>query len=90
MLMATVPTGPTPAHPSWQDELAAHVRSEVFPAGHDDLVAMLVRHRAPSHLLWRLSWLPPAKSYHSLQELVQAIEETGAHAVQTARAAIPT
>ena len=40
-----------------------------FPAQPDDVLAALVRRRAPSRLLWRLGGLPRTRRYHSLDDL---------------------
>lgn len=40
-----------------------------FPAQSDDVLAALVRRRAPSRLLWRVGALPRTQSFHSLDDL---------------------
>jgi len=40
-----------------------------FPAQPDDVLAALVRRRAPSRLLWRVGRLPRTQRYHSLDDL---------------------
>lgn len=49
---------------------------DCFPAGYDDLAAVLLRKHAPSHLLWRLSGLPRARAFGSLQELFDCLEHS--------------
>lgn len=52
-----------------QHELAAYLRPTAFPARQDDLLALLIRKRAPSRLLWRLSRCSAARTYRSLDEV---------------------
>jgi|GEM_PF-4152025 len=40
-----------------------------FPAQPDDVLAALVRRRAPSRLLWRVGGLPRTRRYHCLDAL---------------------
>jgi Protein of unknown function (DUF2795) len=40
-----------------------------FPAQPDDVLAALVRQRAPSRLLWRVGGLPRTRRYRSLDDL---------------------
>jgi hypothetical protein len=40
-----------------------------FPAQSDDVLAALVRRRAPSRLLWHVGALPRTQRYHSLDDL---------------------
>jgi hypothetical protein len=40
-----------------------------FPAQPDDVLAALVRRRAPSRLLWHVGALPRTRRYHSLDDL---------------------
>lgn len=40
-----------------------------FPAQLDDVLATLVRVRAPARLLWRVSGLPRTQCYHCLDDL---------------------
>jgi Protein of unknown function (DUF2795) len=51
----------------------AQIRGELcrlaFPARPDDVLATLVRRRAPSRLLWRVGQLPRTRSYDSLDDL---------------------
>jgi len=44
-----------------------------FPAQPDDVLAALVRQRAPSALLWRLGALPRTRRYASLDDLCDAV-----------------
>ena len=44
-----------------------------FPAGVDDVLATLVRQRAPSRLLWRVAGLPRAQRYLSLHDLCDGV-----------------
>jgi hypothetical protein len=51
----------------------AQIRGELcrlrFPAQPDDVLATLVRRRAPSRLLWRVGVLPRTRRYDSLDDL---------------------
>ena len=40
-----------------------------FPAQPDDVLAALVRRRAPSRLLWHVGALPRTRRYHCLDDL---------------------
>ena len=40
-----------------------------FPAQSDEVLAELVRRRAPSRLLWHVGALPRTQSFHSLDDL---------------------
>ena len=40
-----------------------------FPAQPDDVLAALLRRRAPSRLLWHVGALPRTRHYHSLDDL---------------------
>jgi hypothetical protein len=44
-----------------------------FPAQPDDVLAALVRRRAPSRLLWHVGALPRTRRYHSLDDLFSHI-----------------
>jgi hypothetical protein len=44
-----------------------------FPAQPDDVLAALVRRRAPSRLLWHVGALPRTRRYHSLDDLCSHI-----------------
>lgn len=61
--------------PRWRQELEVVLSAECFPAGSDDLTAILLRKHAPSHLLWRLSVLPRAREFGSLTELFAFLEQ---------------
>jgi hypothetical protein len=58
----------------WVDELATYLGPGCFPATHDHLAATLIRRHAPSHLLWHLSVLPRTRDFHSMAELVEALD----------------
>jgi len=44
-----------------------------FPAQSDDVLAALVRRRAPSRLLWHVGALPRTQRYHSLDDLCDQV-----------------
>jgi Protein of unknown function (DUF2795) len=67
----------------WRDDLARLLHPTVFPARQDELLAALIRHRAPSHLLWRLTCLPRTRRYATLDELSDYVAgHTPEHTVQ--------
>lgn len=61
----------TSPDPGYQEELAAYLPSSAFPARQDDLLALLIRKRAPSRLLWQVSRCAPGRIYRSLESLCQ-------------------
>ena len=44
-----------------------------FPAQPDDVLAALVRRRAPSRLLWHVGAQPRTRRYHSLDDLCRHV-----------------
>ena len=54
-------------------ELATLLPEECFPARQDQLLATLVRRRAPTWALWRLCLLQPGRVYRSRTELQDAL-----------------
>ena len=50
-------------------EIRAALARTPFPAQPDDVLASLVRGRAPSRLLWRVGGLPRTQRYHCLDDL---------------------
>lgn len=54
-------------------ELAALLPPECFPARQDQLLASLVRRRAPAWALWRLCRLPASGVYESAGDLQEAL-----------------
>lgn len=71
----TAPARPQPAVDDWHVDLAEALGPWAFPSRRDDLVALLLRHHAPSHLLWHLSVLPPNREFTSLDDLVVAASD---------------
>ena len=76
-------TATLPARPSsrrshldggWTDQLGRVLRPACFPARQDELLATLIRHRAPSHLLWRLTCLPRTRQFTSLDEVLAFVD----------------
>ena len=72
----TAPARTQPAVDDWHLDLAEVLGPWAFPSRRDDLVALLLRHHAPSHLLWHLSVLPPNREFASLDDLVTAASDT--------------
>ncbi|HEY7718411.1 MAG TPA: DUF2795 domain-containing protein [Pedococcus sp.] len=73
-MTATAPSGSTTTTPSrtaadWRAELATLLRPHLFPANQDEILAALIRRGAPSELLWRLTCLPRARRFTSVEEL---------------------
>jgi hypothetical protein len=58
----------------WSDQLGRVLRPTCFPARQDELLATLIRHRAPSHLMWRLTCLPRTRQFTSLDEVVAYVD----------------
>jgi hypothetical protein len=78
-MTATLPTLPsgrplTSDESRWSDELGQVLRPTCFPARQDDLLAVLIRHHAPSHLMWRLTCLPRTRQFTSLEEVVDFVD----------------
>ena len=61
--------------PCWQ-ECAALLSNECFPASKDDLLAALVRQRAPSRLLRHLHGVDGDPFFANLAEVVHACRES--------------
>jgi len=78
-MTATLPTLTSPrprssAESRWSDQLGHVLRPTCFPARQDDLLATLIRHHAPSHLMWRLTCLPRTRQFTSLDEVVDFVD----------------
>ncbi len=78
-MTATLPTRPSRRHHTngesrWSDQLGHVLRPTCFPARQDDLLATLIRHHAPSHLMWRLTCLPRTRQFTSLDEVVDFVD----------------
>jgi hypothetical protein len=58
-------------------ELARHLNRHVFPAGPRDLARALRRAYAPDALLEPVEQLPRTARYHTVQELAEAVVESG-------------
>jgi hypothetical protein len=58
----------------WREELEHYLHPAHFPARLDQLLATLARHRAPSHLYWRLASLPLSRTFEGLPDLVSSLE----------------
>jgi len=58
-------------------ELARHLNRHVFPAGPRDLGRALRRAYAPDTLLEPVEQLPRTARYHTVQELAEAVVESG-------------
>ena len=58
----------------WAEDLGRHLPPSCFPARQDELLATLLRHRAPSHLLWRLTCLPRTRRFSSLGEVLDHVQ----------------
>ena len=58
----------------WPEQLSHVLRPTCFPARQDELLATLIRHRAPSHLMWRLTCLPRTRQFSSLDEVVAFVD----------------
>lgn len=56
----------------WVQECAALLAGERFPARQDDLLAALVRQRAPSRLLQHLAGLSDERVFTDLEDMVRA------------------
>jgi hypothetical protein len=71
------------AHPAQDDgtELGDYLSARCLPATRDELQAMLVRHHAPTRLLWQLARLAPTTTYTSLDEVYAAVEAPAAPSV---------
>ena len=58
-----------------EEQLGADLRQFLggacFPAGTDELQATLIRHRAPTRLLWLVAGLPFQRRYASLTEVLE-------------------
>jgi len=65
----------TSREPHWPEQLSRVLRPTCFPARQDELLATLIRHRAPSHLMWRLTCLPRTRQFSSLAEVVAFVDE---------------
>lgn len=61
--------GARPEDQDWETELRRMLPEGYFPARQDDLLAVLLRQRAPSHLLWVLSRLPREVRFESLEDV---------------------
>ncbi len=72
----TAPARSQPGVDAWHHDLAEALGPWAFPSRRDDLVALLLRHHAPSHLLWHLSVLPPNREFTSVDDLVTAAADT--------------
>jgi hypothetical protein len=59
----------------WVQECAALLADERFPAHQDDLLAALVRQRAPSRLLQHVAGLSDERVFTDLEDLVRACRE---------------
>jgi hypothetical protein len=78
-MTATLPAPPSPrpwapSAPDWTQQLAALLRPATFPARQDELLATLLRRRAPGHLLWRLAPLPRTRRFGSLEEVLAYLD----------------
>jgi hypothetical protein len=58
----------------WREELERYLRPAHFPARVDQLLSTMARHRAPSHLYWRLASLPLSRTFEGLSDLTTALE----------------
>lgn len=58
----------------WREELERYLRPAHFPARVDQLLSTMARHRAPSHLYWRLASLPLSRTFEDLSDLTAALE----------------
>lgn len=58
----------------WPEQLARALRPSCFPARQDEMLATLIRLRAPSHLLWRLACLPRTRRFGSLAEVLDYVK----------------
>ena len=67
----------------WVSECAQILVPDCFPARQDELLAALMRRRAPSRLLWHLARLDPNRVYPSLDAVVRDCQQ--AEAPSTAR-----
>ena len=63
----------SPHEARWREQLGHVLRPTCFPARQDELLATLIRHRAPSHLMWRLTCLPRTRQFSSLDEVVEYV-----------------
>ena len=72
----TAPARSQPGVGDWHGDLAEALGPRAFPSRRDDLVALLLRHHAPSHLLWHLSVLPANREFTSLDDLVTAASDS--------------
>lgn len=71
-MTSSTDTGQVPGaqdHTVAHHELAAYLHPAVFPARQDDLLALLIRKRAPSRLLWLISRCSAARTYRSLHDV---------------------
>lgn len=78
-MTATLPTlrsrrNHTTGESRWSEQLGHVLRPTCFPARQDDLLATLIRHHAPSHLMWRLTCLPRTRQFTSLAEVVEFVD----------------
>lgn len=55
-------------------ELGDYLTARCLPATRDELQATLVRHHAPTRLVWELARLAPHHSYTSLDEVRAALD----------------
>ena len=51
-------------------DLRQFLGAACFPAGTDELQATLIRHRAPTRLLWLVAGLPYQRRYADLDEVL--------------------
>jgi hypothetical protein len=77
-MTATLPARPSSrrshTEAGWPDQLGRVLRPACFPARQDELLATLIRHGAPSHLLWRLTCLPRTRQFTSLDEVLAFVD----------------
>jgi len=67
---------PVEGSPEWAQECAALLVRESFPADQDDLLAALVRLRAPSRLLQQVARLGRERIFADLEDVLRACLES--------------
>ena len=75
MTTTAPPSARTTRTAPWRADLEGMLRPECFPARQDELLATLLRHRAPSSLLWRLACLPRTRRFTGVEEVCAYIED---------------
>ncbi|WP_270888156.1 DUF2795 domain-containing protein [Pedococcus sp. 5OH_020] len=73
-MTATTSTPPDAEHDEgWQAQLSRELQVVAFPARQDELLATLIRHRAPARLLCRLATLSPTRRYTCVTDVLDAV-----------------